>query len=155
MTALQFNLTLPGVTPGEDVSARFAPIVMALETLTRVNQWHFRRGEAIPLEESGAVYKAEPPGREDWDDCMIVARRGWGDCEDLAAYLCAQIRELYGIHAECVIRQKFISSAVMRAQGYPLAHVPRDGIFLIHVLVRLPNGEVLDPSEWLGMDGEF
>lgn len=154
-TALQFNMQLPEVRVGDDASHRFAPILMCLETLTRVNQWHFRRGEAIPLEESGAVYKAEPPGREDWDDCMIVAKRGWGDCEDLAAYLCAQLRELEGVPAECVIRHQFISSQEMREQGYPAKHVPRDGIYLIHVLVRLPNGVVLDPSEWLGMDGEF
>lgn len=155
MTALQFNISLPDAVPGQGVAGRFAPLMMCVETLTRINQWHFRRGAAVPLEESGAVYKPEPPGREDWDDCVKVASRGWGDCEDLAAYLCAQIRELEGVHAECVFKYRFVSAAEMRAQGYPSKHIPRDGIFLIHVLVRLPNGEVLDPSQWLGMEGEY
>lgn len=156
MTALNFNISLPSVHPSEgDPSYRFAPILMCLETLTRVNQWHFRRGAAIPLADSGAVYQEEPPGKEDWDDCIKVAKRGWGDCEDLAAYLAAEFRELHGVHAECVIRVKYISADDMRAQGYPARHIPRDGVYLIHVLVRLPNGEVLDPSKWLGMRGEF
>lgn len=154
-TALQFNLSLPDVKGGENADHRFAPIIMALECLTKINQWHFRRGAAVPMESAGIRYQEEPPGREDWDDCIKVANRGWGDCEDLAAYLCAQLRELQGVDAECVIKYKFVSSEDMRRAGYKSNHIPRDGAFLIHVLVRLPNGAILDPSEMLGMKGEY
>lgn len=156
-TSLQFNIALPDVENpyGHAADWRFAPIIMCLETLTKINQWHFRRGAAITLAEANVRYQEEPPGREDWDDCITVANRGWGDCEDLAAYLAAEFRERHGIHAECVIYHQFISADEMRSNNYPEEYIPHDGVFLIHVLVRLPNGMVLDPSKWLGMEGDF
>ena len=102
---------------------------------------------------SGIRYQEEPPGREDWDDAPTVAARGWGDCEDLAAYLAAELRETHGVAAECVIKYRYITASEVRNQNYPIA--PKDGIFLIHVLVRLPDGRVVDPSKWLGMKGEY
>ena len=111
----------------------------------------------MPLEKSGVVYREEPIGRvkgwdcEHWDDCCVVASRGWGDCDDLGPWLAAQFRELYGVFAECVITYKWISPDDMRRAGIKASLIPKDGAFLVHVLVRLPNGMVLDPSEWLGM----
>lgn len=151
-TSLNFRLALPHVK-GEGSEWRFGPLLICLECLTRVNQWHFRRGVVPPLFSAGVRYQEEPPGREDWDDAVTVAGRGWGDCEDLAAYLAAELREVHGIPAECVIKSKFITTAELKAQGYPI--IPDEGIFLIHVMVRLPDGRVIDPSKLLGMKGEY
>ena len=153
MTALNFRIQLPEVK-GEGSEWRFAPILIALEALTRINQWHFRRGVVPPLMSAGVRYQEEPPGREDWDDALTVAGRGWGDCEDLAAYYAAELRENHGIGAECVIKHKFISREEMLRSGYQ-GRIPMDGIFLVHVMVRLPNGRVIDPSKILGMKGEY
>jgi len=149
MTSLQFNIQLPKTTG----KWRFTPLLIALECLTRINQWQFRRGIVPPLMSAGVRYQEEPPGREDWDDAVTVANRGWGDCEDLAAYLCAELRELHGIAAECVIKFRHISPEEIRAKNYPVT--PRDGIFLVHCMVRAPNGRIIDPSKLLGMKGEY
>lgn len=159
ITPIQFNIALPDIPGGRNADWRFLPFYLGLEFLTRINQWQFRRGIAVPLESSGVVYHEEPIGRvsgwdcEHWDDCVVVAKRGWGDCDDLGPYLAAQLRELYGVHAECVLSYRFISADEMRAAGFPSALIPSDGAFLTHVRVRLPDGTVLDPSEWLGMEG--
>lgn len=152
-TNLQLRISLPNVK-GPGAEWRFAPLMIALECLTRINQWQFRRGVVPPLMESGVIYKEEPPGREDWDDAVMVANRGWGDCEDLAAYYAAELRELNGIDAECVIKNRLISPSEMRTSGYR-GKVPSDGIYLIHVMVRLPDGRIIDPSALLGMKGEY
>lgn len=153
MTELNFRIKLPEVR-GEGSEWRFGPILIALECLTRINQWHFRRGIVPPLLEAGVRYQEEPPGREDWDDAPTVAERGWGDCEDLAAYFAAEMRELHGIAAECVIKHKFITAQEMHRSGYK-GRIPLDGIYLVHVLVRMPNGKIIDPSRILGMKGEY
>ena len=149
MPALNFNIQLPEEPGGW----RFAPLLIALESLTRINQWHFRRGAVPPLFSSGVIYKEEPPGREDWDDAPTVAGRGWGDCEDLAAYLAAELRELHDVPAECVIKFRYFTPQEVKASGYPRR--PKNGIYLIHVMVRLPNGAIVDPSKMLGMKGEY
>lgn len=148
MTNLQFRISLPESRDG----SRFAPILIALECLTRINQWQFRRGVVPPLFQSGVVYKEEPPGREDWDDAVTVSQRGWGDCEDLAAYLAAELRE-NGVHAECVIKYKFIPSSQLRSSGFRAR--TKNGLYLVHVMVRLPDGRIIDPSKLLGMRGEY
>lgn len=159
MTALNLRFDLPVCNPAdpEGCKERFFPLILTLETLTRINQWQYRLGRATSLSDavnSGLHYRPEAPGHEDWDDCVTVAKRGWGDCEDLAAWLCAELRELYGIPAECVLRYQFIPAEEMRRRGYPKKHTPTDGVFLVHILVRLPNGVILDPSKWLGMKGD-
>lgn len=151
-TNLQFRIQLPEASP-DNASFRFAPILMALECLTKINQWHFRRGAASPIFESSIRYKEEPPGREDWDDCITVAERGWGDCEDLAAYLAAELRETKGIPAECVIKYKFIPASQLRSSGFSTR--AKSGLYLVHVMVRLPDGTIIDPSKLLGMKGEY
>lgn len=153
MTAFNLVVDEPTCDPrdGSACDARFFPLIMTLETLTRINQWHFRCGRAVPLADSGVYYKSDP----DWEDCVTVTKRGWGDCKVLATYLCAELRELYGIPAECVIKYRFFSADEMRSRGYPRKYIPSDGMFLVHVVVRLPNGVVLDPSKWLGMRGDF
>lgn len=102
-----------------------------VQALARVNARLIRRG--LPgLYESGARYRRESEGREEWRDAARVARDRVGDCEDLAAY---RVGELL-------------------ARGErACAHVyqPRPGLW--HVVVRRADGTIEDPSARLGMRG--
>ena len=82
-----FHITLPE-DDGED--RHFAPLVPALEGLIAINVWHIRRalkraqkGQGVPippLYASGVRYKEDPPGQENWKDCLAVIKDGTGDC---------------------------------------------------------------------------
>jgi hypothetical protein len=87
------------------------------------------------LYRSGVVYQEEPPGQEDWQDVPTTVRMGFGDCEDLACWRAAELRVRSGIDA----RPTFTSQ------------VKPDGAYLYHILVRLPDGRIEDPSRNLGM----
>lgn len=154
MTSLKLRIQLPRVSGANGEVSRFTPIIMALECLTQINQWHFRRGDCPPLFSTGVRYRQEAPGQEDWNDAPTIATMGYGDCEDLAAYYCAELRELHGLKdARCVIKQKYFSPEEIRKSGYPI--VSSKGMYLIHCLVQLPDGTVFDPSKELGMKGEY
>jgi hypothetical protein len=85
------HITLPE-DDGED--RHFAPILLALEAMCAINKWHIQRalkraekGQGVPfppLYASGVRYKEDPAGREDWRDCYVVLKRGWGDCLPLS-----------------------------------------------------------------------
>jgi hypothetical protein len=63
-----------------------------------------RRGD-IPELYSGSIrYMREPLRRENWQAARETAGRGYGDCEDLSAYLVAQYRAK-GITAFPVVEQ--------------------------------------------------
>jgi hypothetical protein len=76
------------------------------------------------------VYKRDRPGDEPWRTIPEILERGAGDCEDLACWLCAELRQK-GIKA------------------HPVPQT-RDGR-MWHIVVRLPNGRIVDPSKRLGM----
>lgn len=51
--------------------------------------------ELPPIYESGIVYRREPIGREWWEsarDLLHVAKDRSGDCEDVCAFRCAELR---------------------------------------------------------------
>ena len=162
MTKLRFCLDLPDSDPS-DVAAvrrRFVPLIIALEALTATNEWHLREGIAdgrpLPrLYESGICYQAEPPGQEDWLDYPTLLKIGRGDCEDLGCALTAERRVYDGLASRTVLRWKFITSAELRVGGYPESIIPREGIYLIHILSQLPDGTLEDPSKVLGMKGDY
>ncbi len=139
---------------------RYFPVIKALEFLTSVNVWQWKRlameGKRPPLlYQSGVRYEAEPntpvayivqtssgikwakQPPEEWMDFPTLYERGVGDCEDLA---CARAGELQynGIAAVPAIRSKQIGQ-----------------LTLIHVLVLWPDGQIEDPSAALGMKGEY
>ena len=102
----------------------------ALEGLVRLNQSQMARGNIPPLYKSGIRYKRDHG--ETWDSCKVCLARGCGDCEDLACYRAAELRQK-GIPARAV---------VMRSRTPGVAW---------HCVVRLPNGRIEDPSRKLGM----
>lgn len=140
--------------------SRFAPIVILLESLAKVNEFHLKRGIKIGrpyprLYDSGVYYREEKPGFEDWPDVPTVLEQGWGDCEDLAGYRAAELRVYDGIDAVPVIKWKWIPANQMKDAGYPPGSIPRDGVWLVHCLVRYPDGRIEDPSKILGMRGDY
>lgn len=91
-------------------------------------------GERIPPLYGGTIrYAREPGGQEDWKTARDVAAHGYGDCEDLATYRAAE----YWVRG-------------IKAMPHVLTITPR----LRHVVVRLPDGKIEDPSKKLGMGGK-
>lgn len=84
--------------------------------------------ETPSLYTSGVVYREEPGGRDDWDTWPIVLARGWGDCEDLAAWRLAELWD----------------------QGHDdaTAHVIITDTDY-HAVVQLGDGSIEDPSQEL------
>lgn len=151
--------------PDTDDGSHFVPLQIALEGLTKIDEWQIRRalqqaalglGEPIPpLYASGVVYREEAPGREDWLDAQRVNEQGFADCEDLAAYRTAELRVAGQTDVEPVIKWQWIPREMMIAQGYPAAKLPGRGVWMVHCCVRHPDGSIEDPSKILGMGGNF
>lgn len=109
-----------------------------LEGLTLACQAQLRQartaGAPLPkLYESGVRYKREPMGQEVWQLVKETLRKKSGDCEDLAAFRAAELREGGERGARAVM--------VEVAPG------------MIHCVVRRANGKIEDPSAKLGMRG--
>jgi hypothetical protein len=171
------HVTLPENFDEDDLDEdrHFAPIIPLLEGLIKVNEWHIRRairraqkglGYPIPpLYASGVRYKEDPPGQENWKDCLAVLADGHGDCDRLVAWRVAELR-VAGYPADPVIKWKQIPKHVMVSLGHPEHMVPEQGIQMVHVCVGLPgwqqyaqlyedNPLVEDPSKRLGMGGSY
>jgi hypothetical protein len=98
------HITLPE-DDGED--RHFAPIILALEAMCAVNEWHIKRslkraaqgkGSPVPpLYASGIRYKEDDAGHEDWRDCYTVLKRGFGDCVPVSTLVLRDDYELVPI----------------------------------------------------------
>jgi hypothetical protein len=100
------------------------------------NEQAILNGEVPPLRDAiadGVRWKPEPfLDGEHFDLAHTVAQRGWGDCDDLAPWLGAE----------------------MRATGEDPGARPRvykSGPDRWHVVTETSDGEILDPSRWAGM----
>jgi hypothetical protein len=160
------HITLPE-DDGED--RHFAPIVLALEAMISVNLWHIRRGlkraekgiglPVPPLYASGVYYQEDPPGEENWKDCLAVLKDGHADCDRLVAWRVAELR-CAGIAAEPIVKWQQVPRDVMIGLGHPAHMVPEEGISMVHVCVGFPGWQsdpslVEDPSKLLGMGGNY
>lgn len=82
------------------VEADLRTVAILLEALTALNQvWLHDHPRTPKLYESGVRFVPED-GQEIWPTIPIVLGRGWGNCDMLAAWLCAQYRQEG--HAEAV-----------------------------------------------------
>jgi hypothetical protein len=146
---------------GDQARSQYS-LLWLLEALCRVNQSHIRhnrglvaRGKAKPLPLlyfSGVHYEREK-GTEEWLDIPNVMRAAsgrpeygndaWGDCEDLACWRVAELRE----------RPAELGGGI---KAKPFAKWKRrdDGSYAYHALVLLPDGKLEDPSLTLGMTWE-
>jgi hypothetical protein len=124
-----------------------------LDALTKIHIDHLSHFPKTPsLYESGVVYEREPPGREDWQDILTTLRRGSGDCEDLATWRVADLR-VRGIDARAFGQPRpMVLPTTCEAGAVACDDTPQVGT-LWHILVRLPDGRIEDPSKVLGMRG--
>jgi hypothetical protein len=124
-----------------------------LDALTKIHLDHLSHYPKTPsLYESGVVYEREPPGREDWQDILTTLRRGGGDCEDLATWRAADLL-MRGIPARAFGRPRPMLIPPACEEGAVACHGEPQMGTLWHILVRLPNGTIEDPSKRLGMEG--
>lgn len=133
---LTFRIETPynvrtGIGTGD--SEHFYPLKLGLEYLTKVNLWHLSKASYPPLYSSGVVYQNEAPGDEDWCDIPTCIAQRWGDCEDLGCWRAAELQ-----------------AAGVKAVAWPKARLIGD-IYLVHIQVKYPNGDIEDPSRILGM----
>lgn len=117
-----------------------------LEALTVANQIYLRAHPKAPspfeaAERLGLRYGAEPLGEENWDAIPYVLERASqglpSDCEDLASYLTAYLRERV--------------PGMQGATTVPLPPKIINETLLYHIVTELPDGRILDPSRALGM----
>ena len=125
-----------------------------------------------PIYKSGCRYQEEPPTYvtfadgtqsvvEEFASLPVVIARGWGDCDDLAPWRCAELRNR-GEKASLRIQwrkqpsgRKLYHILVRRIPGpgwvrRPIGLVPQD--FDPRFMVLTKNGSVIeDPSRALGM----
>lgn len=115
-------------------------IAILCEALTRINELHLRTTPRTPALYASGVRYAPEDGREEFADLPTVYRRGHGDCEDLAAIRCAELR-----------RDGFPLATALPLEVPSTPGRPR----LIHIVVvadpRDPIGTFEDPSARLGM----
>ncbi len=105
------------------------------EALVRINVSLLRdRPYTPPLYQARVQYRGEH-ATERWATIPVVQERGYGDCEDLAAWLCAERR-----------MQGDVGSRVIWCRRRR-----PDGSWLYHVLVQHGSGVIEDPSLKLGM----
>ena len=104
--------------------------LVALRMLAQAQLVRARRaGRPLPgIYESGVRYKGE--NGERWQLPQETLDKGFGDCEDLAAWLSAQ-ENLAGRKCEAVVKQV--------------------GRRMKHAVVRYADGRIEDPSRKLGM----
>lgn len=79
---------------------------------------------------------------EEWCDIPTIIRQGWGDCDDLATAVCAEYRT-----GKRTGEQVDANPLIKWAK--------RDGQFVYHMLVALPDGREEDPSKLLGMGDKW
>lgn len=109
---------------------------LLLEALIQANEIYLREHPETPLlYGAGVHYEREPRGIEDWCGIAEVRARGWGDCEDLAAWRAAELRVRFGIPAVCTFTDRLLPG----------------NLLMFHILTQLPDGRVEDPSRKLGM----
>lgn len=117
-----------------------------LEALVTVDQLYLRTHHVPPLYRSGVRYQEEPLNQaklgsgpvqriEDFSSIPAVLERGHGDCDDLAPWRCAELREA-GEPAKIRVQWK----------KHPIT-----GQKLFHIVVRRADGSIEDPSLKLGM----
>lgn len=113
---------------------------LMLEALTQANELYLSEHPHTPwLYQAGIPYQHEPPGAENWDGIPKVLEQGWGDCEDLVAWRCAELRVRAGLR----VFPDFVWREITRPDGTPQ--------IVYHILVRFPDGRFEDPSRLLGM----
>lgn len=133
MRNIMLDLDLFGDRSPQDIERGRKILLYFMESLTNANVLILRDYPDIPkLYESDVIYQIED-GTENWKDIIRIIQDGFGDCEDLACWRCAEYRAA-GIAAHPYIKWRRLESGMR-----------------YHAVVRLPDGKIEDPSKALGM----
>lgn len=123
-----------------DVPAHPGALEAVAEGLVQLNEWMFAHADNVggiqmpSLYSLPVTYRREPRGREWWQhaaDVLGVVSDRSGDCEDLAAFRCAELR--YYEDIDCRVK------VVRTSRGS------------FHAIVEFPDGSTEDPSRVLVM----
>jgi len=115
-----------------DMPPNAATFAALLEGFVRVNQWLLAYHSHIPpIYKSGVRYQREQ-GTEIWKPAPRVFADRVGDCEDLAAWRAAELRQAGEEGARAVA-----------------IHHPNSRLW--HAVVEREDGTIEDPSKALGM----
>jgi len=124
---------------------------LPLEALTVMNVGYLRRNPHTPaIYESGVVWRMEGVNRctgrpaEVFAPIPEVLEQGWGDCEDLAAWLAAQYRV-----------RGYLRAYAFAVRSGAMIHPELGRVNLIHILVSRDGAcapsAIEDPSVVMGM----
>lgn len=115
-----------------------------LRGVVAVNRLLLRLGYVPSLYNSGVVY-GDQVDAEEFADALTCFRRGIGDCAHLACWRCAELQEQHA---------REVSAGRRSPNPHPdLRLYVRNGgpEVLVHVQVRHHDGQIEDPSRFLGM----
>lgn len=139
--------------PSRSLGGAIKPI---LEALTTVDLVYLSTHHVPLLYQSGVRYQEEPRQRmpkgdrpnEEFASVPVVYGRGWGDCDDLAPWRCAELRKL-GFNAKIRVQwKKFPNGKLFHIVVRRDNNVPD---FNPRYMTRTPQGVIEDPSRALGM----
>lgn len=84
---------LVALPQGLSADATVEALMPLLEGMVQVNMQLLRRYRLPPLYETGVRYRLHNyDGFEHFDPCVRVLARGWGDCDNLIYWRCAELR---------------------------------------------------------------
>lgn len=141
--AYRITLVLDLFKGPEDRELSHRVLQVMLESLYEINcEWLRVHPEAPGIYDDNVVthkkrmhYQQEEAGHEDWQDIPTSLALGTADCEDLACWRAAELTVRQGIKATPTFTFK----------------PRRNGGMLYHIIVKLPDGTIEDPSKKLGM----
>lgn len=136
MDSIEFEVSL--FQHAEDRDRSQECLVILMDALAKVNVTFLKANPSTPpLYQAPIRYFFDPREPDPWQDIPTTLKKGYGDCEDLACWRMAEYR-VKGIDARPLIRWK-----------------KRDGKYVYHALLRLPDGRTEDPSIAMGMRGQM
>lgn len=134
-----------------------------LEANVRTNQLYLATHHVPCLYQSGVRYEMEPEGSiEEFAAIPVVIARGWGDCDDLAPWRVAELRQAgdkskIRLSWKCILgcldcKKQWMATADNRnCPNCQSSNFQQAGRKEFHVVVRRQDGRVEDPSAILGM----
>jgi len=127
------------ISVSQDEESRDRVLKILLWALIALNLEYLKKNPGTPsLYKSGVRFIREREGEELWPTIGEVIKAGGGDCEDLAAWRVAELRNS-GIPARPAWRHRL----VRMPSGQEAT--------LYHILVFIPGRGYEDPSRLLGM----
>lgn len=139
--------------PHEVAAACRRILFQTVETNEQIYRLFARQGRPIPnlYDPKLRIWFCREPwaGKlEEFANVLTIIERGWTDCDDACAAVCARYRAGFG----GVVPASAFSPAEWRKTGIKIYWRPpteERAMTIHHAQVRLPNGKIEDPSRRL------